>query len=102
MEGTIITFNFCALTFQDLTVSYYLALLVQLIGPEGLEDKTREANCLLQSDITLKGAPSAQANFVCTIENVEGKYSSLRLHSSDGELKDYSKVTSIPPTFSFE
>ncbi len=55
MKGTTITFNFCALTFQDLTVSYYLALLVQLIGPEGLEDKTREANCLLQSDVTLKG-----------------------------------------------
>ena len=39
MKGTTITFNFYALTSQDLTVPYYLALLVQLIGPEKLEDK---------------------------------------------------------------
>ena len=125
MKGTTITFNFYALTSQDLTVPYYLALLVQLIGPEGLEDETRETNCSLQSDVTLNGAPSALANFVYTIENIEGEYSSLRLHSSEdivgirddetllnpvftsqvianGELKDYSKVKPVPPTFSFE
>ena len=39
MKGTTITFNFYALTSQDLIVPYYLALLVQLIGPEKLEDK---------------------------------------------------------------
>ena len=83
MKGTTITFNFYALTSQDLTVPYYLALLVQLIGPEGLEDETRETNCSLQSDVTLNGAPSALANFVYTIENIEGEYSSLRLHSSE-------------------
>ena len=125
MKGTTITFNFYTLTSQDLTVPYYLALLVQLIGPEGLEDETRETNCSLQSDVTLNGAPSALANFVYTIENIEGEYSSLRLHSSEdivgirddetllnpvftsqvianGELKDYSKVKPVPPTFSFE
>ena len=71
MKGTTITFNLYALTSQDLTVPYYLALLVQLIGPEGLEDETREANCSLQSDVTLNGAPFALANFVYTIENIE-------------------------------
>ena len=122
MEGTTITFNFYALTSKDLTVPYYLALLVQLIGPEGLEDETRETNCSLQSDVTLNGAPSALANFVYTIENIEGEYSSLRLHSSEdivgirddetllnpvftsqvianGELKDYSKVKPVPIFF---
>ena len=124
--GQDITFNFYALTSVQLEINYVITLIVNLIGPEGMEESTKEANCKLKKAIPDPNGAVLPADFECSISkdiltpNVE--YISFRLNSTEQvagiptedevalnpvltdeaikkeEITDVSKVE-VPPTF---
>jgi len=129
LTGTVITFNFYALTSQSISQGNIIVLLVNLIGINGMDEEATKVECTLPSDVTLpSGAVSVQANYQCRLENVNATegYTSLRLNSSNDitgiptedetllnpvltdqaiqnkEVKDCSKDASVPPTFNFD
>jgi len=123
--GTIITFNFLALTTQPIEAGNIVILFVNLIGPEGTNPDTTEVTCTLPDAVTLaSGQVSVQAAYKCTISGIDniGQYTSLRLNRSDditgipedetllnpvltdqaiknGEIKNCTADASVPPTF---
>ena len=126
--GTI-SFYFLALTSQALTKGSTITLNVNLIGSEGMDDETKEIQCTLESDVDEPSeGESSQGNYKCELSglNTSMNYTSVRLDSSDdivgiptddetalnpaltdeaiknGEVKNCTKDSSIPPTFSFE
>ena len=128
-SGEEITFNFHALSTKDLKVDgnySSIILIIQLVGTDGVEDDTHEANCTLQKDVTLGSEKLVQANYVCKVEVVGAEnYLSLRLNKSDdvaglpsdeallnpnitdtaiedNELKNCTEDSSVPPVFTFE
>ena len=128
-SGEEITFNFHALSTKDLTVDgnySSIILIIQLVGTDGVEDDTHEANCTLQKDVTLGSEKLVQANYVCKVEIVGAEnYISLRLNKSDdvaglpsdeallnpnitdtaiedNELKNCTEDSSVPPVFTFK
>ena len=129
-SGEEITFNFHALSTKDLKVDgnySSIILIIQLVGTDGVEDDTHEANCTLQKDVTLGNEKLVQANYVCKVEGISGaeNYLSLRLNKSDdvaglpsdeallnpnitdtaiedNELKNCTEDSSVPPVFTFE
>ena len=129
LSGTVITFNFYALTSQSISQGNIIELLVNLIGINGMDEEATAVKCTLPSDVALpSGAVSVQANYQCRLENVNATegYTSLRLNSSNDitgiptedetllnpvltdqaiqnkEVKDCSKDASVPPTFNFD
>ena len=128
LSGTVITFNFFALTSQSIPKGNIVVLLVNLIGINGMDEEATPVECTLPSDVSLpSGAESVQANYQCRLQNVNASegYTSLRLNSSNDitgiptedetllnpvltdeaiqnkEVKDCSKDASVPPKFNF-
>ena len=126
--GTI-SFNLLVLTTQPLTKGDTITLKVNLIGNDGMDDEPTEIECTLQSDVAEPSeGESSQGNYKCELSGLDTSktYTSVRLYSSDdvagiptndetalnpaltdeaiknGEVKDYSTDSSVPPTFSFE
>ena len=126
--GTI-SFYFLALTSQALTKGSTITLNVNLIGSEGMDDETKEIQCTLESDVDEPSeGESSQGNYKCELSglNTSINYTSVRLDSSDdivgiptddetalnpaltdeaiknGEVKNCTKDSSVPPTFSFK
>ena len=128
LSGTVITFNFFALTSQAISKGNIVVLFVNLIGINGMDEEPTSVQCTLPSDVSLpSGVESVQANYQCRLQNVNASegYTSLRLNSSNDitgiptedetllnpvltdqaiqnkEVKDCSKDPSVPPTFNF-
>ena len=91
-DSNVITFYIYTLIRDYLKKGTEIILFVNLMNKKGeREDKVKKSICKLENDTNVAEGDSAQADFKCTIEDLEPdkEYYSLRFNSSDD-------VTGVP------
>ncbi|MBQ4208999.1 hypothetical protein II654_00985, partial [bacterium] len=77
-----IVFYFYGMSTESLNKGHQITMLVNLIKNGFTEENATNATCVLENDIEIKDVP-IQANFRCSILNIEERATSFIFNSSD-------------------